>query len=99
MSLAEVHRLVPPLQALIQRFCESTGKTLFIFLDDVHYIKRTEQPELLDILHSCVRDTDAWLKVAAIRHFASWYRIDPPTGLQAGQDADAIDLDVTLRPY
>jgi AAA ATPase domain len=97
VSANEVHRLVPPLQRLIQRFCESSGKTLYIFLDDFHYLRRAEQPELLDVLHSCVRDADAWLKIAAIRHFANWYKIDPPTGLQAGQDADAIDLDLTLQ--
>jgi hypothetical protein len=93
----DLHRLIPSIQRLIQRFCESMGKTLYVFLDDVHYLKRSEQPELLDLLHSCVRDADAWLKVAAIRHFANWYKIDPPTGLQAGQDADAIDLDLTLQ--
>jgi len=70
---------------------------MYVFLDDVHYIRRDDQPELLDILHSCVRDADAWLKIAAIRHFAKWYQIDPPTGLQAGQDADAIDLDLSLQ--
>jgi hypothetical protein len=94
---SEVHRLVPAVQRLVQRFCESTGKALYIFLDDVHYIARNDQPELLDILHSCVRDADAWLKIAAIRHFANWFTIDPPTGLQAGQDADTIDLDFTLQ--
>ena len=96
-SPTDVHRLVPAIQRLLQRFCESSGKALYIFLDDVHYTPRREQPELLDLLHSCVRDTDAWLKIAAIRHFANWFTIDPPTGLQAGQDADSIDLDFTLQ--
>jgi AAA ATPase-like protein len=97
VSAVEVDRLVPQIQSVIQRFCESTSKRLYVFLDDVHYIARDNQPELLDVLHSCVRDADAWLKIAAIRHFAKWYRISPPTGLQAGQDADMIDLDITLQ--
>jgi hypothetical protein len=66
-------------------------------LDDVHYVPKSQQPDLLDLLHACVRDSDAWLKIATIRHFSKWYRNDPPTGLQAGQDADAIDLDLTLQ--
>ena len=32
-----------------------------------------------------------------IRHFSKWFQVNPPTGLQAGQDADAIDLDLTLQ--
>lgn len=97
VKASDVHRLVPSIQRLVQRFCQAIAKALFIYLDDVHYIARSDQPDLLDILHSCVRDADAWLKIAAIRHFANWFRIDPPTGLQAGQDADTIDLDFTLQ--
>lgn len=94
---AEVNRLVPHIQASIQRYCESSGRRLYVFLDDVHYIARKSQPDLLDSLHSCVRDSDAWLKIAAIKNFSKWYRLNPPTGLQAGQDADLIDLDITLQ--
>jgi len=97
VDVDQVHRLIPSLQTLIQRFCETSGRRLYVFLDDVHYLQRPQQPELLDLLHGCVRDADAWLKIAAIRHFAKWYQINPPTGLQAGQDADAIDLDLSLQ--
>jgi hypothetical protein len=97
VDLDQVHRLTPQMQTAIQRFTESTGRRMYVFLDDVHYMQRLEQPDLLDLLHGMIRDADAWLKVAAIRHFSKWYRINPPTGLQAGQDADAIDLDLSLQ--
>jgi hypothetical protein len=97
VDVEHVYRLAPQLQAAIQRFTQSTGKRIYIFLDDVHYIQRSKQPDLLDLLHGMVRDADAWLKIAAIRHFSKWYRINPPTGLQATQDADSIDLDLTLQ--
>ena len=38
-----------------------------------------------------------WLKVASIRNLTKWFLTSPPTGLQTGQDADLIDLDVTLQ--
>jgi hypothetical protein len=49
------------------------------------------------MLHAIVRDTNAWMKVAAIRHLSRWFNPQPPTGLQIGHDADQIDLDVTLE--
>jgi hypothetical protein len=94
---AALHRLVPEMHSIVKRFGEVCGRRLYVFIDDVHYVSRAEQPELLDVLHSFVRDSDAWLKVAMIRHFSKWFQVNPPTGLQAGQDADAIDLDLTLQ--
>jgi hypothetical protein len=49
------------------------------------------------MLHGIVRDANAWLKVAGIRHLSRWFNAQPPTGLQIGHDADEIDLDVTLE--
>jgi hypothetical protein len=89
--------LVPRLHGIVRRFVDSTASPLFIFLDDFHYLPRAEQPILLDIIHSVVRDTNAWLKVAAIRHLSRWFVAQPPTGLQIGHDADQIDLDLTLE--
>jgi hypothetical protein len=90
-------RLLPRVQRALRRYCDSSATRIYVFLDDFHYLSRASQPDLLDHLHACVRDVDAWLKVAAVRHFARWYRNDPPTGLQAGQDAVSIDLDLTLQ--
>jgi hypothetical protein len=93
----QVVRLIPRIHSVVKRFSESSGIRMYVFLDDLHYLPRNNQPQFLDILHSCVRDSDVWLKVAAVRHFAKWYQINPPIGLQAGQDAVAIDLDLTLQ--
>jgi hypothetical protein len=76
---------------------EVAGARSFIFLDDFHYVPRAEQPRLLDMLHGCVRDCDAWLKIASIRHQTRWFQSSPPMGLQTGHDADHIDLDVSLQ--
>lgn len=97
LDRAEAERLIPVVQGLLRRFLDLRGVRLFLFVDDFYYIERGDQPVLLDMLHGSVRDCDAWLKVASIRHLTKWFQASPPTGLQTGQDADILDLDVTLQ--
>ena len=94
---AEAQRLVPRLQHVIKRSLSMLERRLFLFLDDLHYLPRADQPLLLDMLHGSFRDTNGWLKVTAIRHLARWFQSSPPLGLQSGDDAADIDLDFTLE--
>jgi hypothetical protein len=92
------HRFVPQLQALIQRFLRTTDRRLYIFIDELHYLlPKAEQARLLDMIHGAVRDCDAWLKIAGIKHLSRWFQSNPPVGLQTGHDAGHIDLDLTLE--
>jgi len=93
----EVLRVVPRAQAILSRFLLSNALRLFIFIDDLHYLPVREQPKFLDLVHGMVRDCDAWLKVAAIKHLARWFQASPPLGLQTGHDANHIELDLTLQ--
>ena len=93
----EVSRLVPDMQNVIRQFADTNATRFYIFLDDLHYLPSAEQPKLLDLVHGAVRDSDAWLKVAGIRHLTRWFQAKPLLGLQTGHDADHIDLDVTLE--
>ena len=97
ISADEVSRLVPYMQNIIRQFTDTNVTRFYIFLDDLHYLPSAEQPKLLDLVHGAVRDSDAWLKVAGIRHLTRWFQVKPPLGLQTGHDADPIDLDVTLE--
>jgi hypothetical protein len=92
-----VVRLIPQVQRTLKRFLEFSGLRLFIFIDDFYFLPRPDQPRLLDMIHGCVRDCDAWLKIASIRHLTRWFQSSPPLGLQTMHDADLIDLDVTLQ--
>lgn len=96
-DLATVERVVPRAQRAISRFLSVEGVAAFMFIDDFYYVPREAQPLLLDMLHGTVRDARVWLKIASIRHLSSWWQASPPVGLQSGQDADIIDLDVTLQ--
>ncbi|ARU06716.1 hypothetical protein CCO03_07290 [Comamonas serinivorans] len=96
-SLDDVALLVPQLQQVCARFCLQSGSSLFIFLDDIHYVKSSDAPKFLDLIHGVTRDCPVWLKVAGIQHQTRWFIPDPPTGLQTGHDAAIINLDVTLE--
>jgi hypothetical protein len=88
---------IPRLHRLLQRFLGSRRQKLFVFIDELHYLRRDQQPRLLDMLHAIVRDVDAWLKVAGIRHLSKWFVPNPPTGLESSHDAGIINLDITLE--
>lgn len=92
-----VAMLIPRLQQALARLCVETGKPIYIFLDDIHYVDPREVPRLLDLLHGVSRDSPIWLKVAGIRHQTRWFIPQPATGLQTGHDASIINLDVTLE--
>lgn len=89
--------LPPRVRQLVKRFVEITQKRILLFIDDMHYLSKEQQPQFLDLAHAAIRDSDAWLKVATIRHLSRWYIQHPPTGLQTGHDAAHIDLDLSLQ--
>ena len=46
------------------------------------------------------KGSNLWIKVGTIRHRSRWYVFgDPPYGMKLGDDAEEIDLDVTLEKY
>lgn len=97
LAYRDVAKLLPPLQKLLRRFLDSYACAAYIFIDDLHYLARTEQPQILDMIHAIVRDCNAWLKIAGIRHLSRWFQAHPPLGLQTGHDVHHIDLDLTLE--
>jgi hypothetical protein len=92
-----VDTLIPRAQRFLRNYLATASRPLYVFLDDFYYLQRADQPEVLDMLHGVTRDADAWLKVASIKHLTRWWQASPPLGLQSGQDADLIDLDITLQ--
>lgn len=93
----QMAKLIPRMQLALRRFTESSASRIYIFIDELHYFERSLQPQLLDAIHVVVRDCDAWIKIAGIRHLSRWFQPHPPLGLQTGHDADHIDLDITLE--
>lgn len=72
----------------------------YLFLDDLYHIPRADQAKVVDYFHRIAKDYNLWLKIGTIRHRTRWYvHGDPPTGMKIGDDADEIDLDLTLEKY
>ncbi|WP_152645245.1 hypothetical protein [Kitasatospora griseola] len=95
-----LHRRVIKYQRTLREVVELAGGNGFILLDDMYYIRRANQPEVLDYFHRLFKGTGLWLKVGTIRHRSSWYKNgDPPLGMKIGDDIDEIDLDLTLEKY
>lgn len=97
VTYEEASALVPVVQQAVSRFCVEADLHMYVFLDDVHYMRVQQVPLLLDLLHGITRDNPVWLKVAGIQHQTRWFIPNPPTGLQTGHDATIINLDVTLE--
>jgi hypothetical protein len=81
---------------LLTKTTKHTGSPAILFLDDFHLIDRNSQPELLHILHGCLKGANGWLKIAGLSTLLNNY--DPTTrrGLQVPGDAQFISLDLTL---
>jgi len=72
----------------------------YLFLDDLYHIRRADQPSVIDYFHRIAKGNNLWLKIGTIRHRSRWYlNGDPPIGLKTGDDADEIDLDLTLEKF
>ena len=89
--------IVPRMQRALGLYCDEVQCPVFLFIDDLHYLKHNDVPKFLDLLHGITRDNPVWLKIAAIRHQTRWFLSNPPTGLQTGHDVAIIDLDITLE--
>lgn len=72
----------------------------FLFLDDLYYLKRSDQARVIDYFHRIAKGNNLWLKIGTVRHRSTWYvHGDPPFGLKLGDDAHEINLDLTLENY
>jgi hypothetical protein len=72
----------------------------FLLLDDLYHMRLGDQASVLDYFHRISKGSNLWRKVGTIRHRSRWYTYgQPPIGMKLGDDADEIDLDVTLEKY
>jgi hypothetical protein len=95
-----LHRHILDYQNLFQDLGRLSGGDAYLFLDDLYHIRRTDQSRVADYFHRIAKDHSLWLKIGTIRHRTRWYvHGDPPMGMKIGDDADEIDLDLTLEKY
>lgn len=72
----------------------------YLFLDDLYHINESDQASLIDFFHKISKGNELWIKIATIRNRTTWYKETPqPIGVKIGDDADEINLDLTLEKF
>jgi hypothetical protein len=95
-----LRRHIMDYQRLFDEIADASGGDSFVILDDLYHIRREDQPSVVDYMHSIAKGHRLWLKIGTIRHRSRWYvHGDPPRGIKLGDDAEEIDLDLTLEKY
>jgi len=99
-KIEALHRNIMRYQILFRELTKLAGGPAFLLLDDLYHIRLADQAEIIDYFHRIAKGTDLWLKIGTIRHRSRWYYFgNPSKGMKLGDDADEIDLDVTLEKY
>lgn len=71
-----------------------------IVLDDFYHVPYADQPDVLAYLHQIVKNQSIYLKICGVRHrIQPFVEGDPPRGMQLGQDAGEVSLDITLESF
>jgi len=93
-----LHRQILDYQNIFIEMSRISDGDSYLFLDDLYYIKRSDQAKLVDYFHRIAKGNNLWLKVGTVRHRSTWYvKGDPTYGLKLGDDAHEINLDLTLE--
>ena len=73
---------------------------VLLVLDDFYHVPYDAQPDVLAYLHQVVKNLEIYLKIVGVRHrIQPFVEDDPPRGLQPGQDAGEVSLDITLERF
>ena len=95
-----LHRHILDYKHLFRQLNTLSSGDSFLFLDDLYHIRQADQPQVIDYFHRVAKGSNLWLKIGTIRHRTRWYlHGDPPIGVKLADDADEIDLDLTLEKY
>lgn len=92
---------VVPIRDVLSSAQKALGeKPTLIVLDDFYHVPFDNQPDVLAYLHQIVKNLGIFLKVCGVRHrLQPFVEGDPPRGMQVGQDAAEISLDITLERF
>lgn len=95
-----LHRNIMKYKSMFAEISELAGGSSFLLLDDLYFIRKSDQAQVIDYFHRIAKGSNLWLKIGTIRHRSRYYSFgDPPIGMKLGDDADEIDLDVTLEKF
>lgn len=102
-KLTELDHWLPDLKREIREFFDLSNekKFLYIQIDDLYHLKRTDQAFVVDYIHRLCKDVPLFFKIATLRHASSLYadRQGQPIGAQERHDYQSINIDYTFSDF
>lgn len=102
-KLQELDRWLPELKDSIRSFFDLSSSTVALFLqiDDLYHLKRTDQAFVVDYIHRLCKDVPLYFKFATLRHASTLYvdRDGQPIGAQERHDYQPINIDFTFGEF
>jgi hypothetical protein len=95
--------MLPQLKSQIREFFAISNdiKSVFIQVDDLYHLKRSDQPYVVDYIHRLCKDLPLYFKIATLRHASTLYtnREGQPIGAQERHDYQPINIDYTFADF
>jgi hypothetical protein len=99
-KLDDLERHLADYKKVLKAAVGTPSSRAYILVDDFYLIERDRQPFVIDYLHRLLRDTNAYLKLATIRHRTTLRTHEGQTvGVELSQDVEELSLDKTFQSF
>lgn len=96
----KVERLLVDFKRLLSDFCSHFEAKMVLAIDDFYFIRREDQPKVIDYVHRICKDTQSYLKVATIKHRTALFEHgEVARGVVPGHEIQSIDLELPLGEF
>ncbi len=93
----KVQRLLPQFKTLLGNVSTHLDSRIVLAVDDFYFLRREDQPAVVDYIHLICKDTRAFLKIATIKHRSRLYQGgEVVLGVVPGHEVQTIDLELSL---
>ena len=102
-KLRELDHWLPELKREIRELIASSSNktTIYLQIDDLYHLRRTDQAFVVDYVHRLCKDTPLYFKIATLRHASNLYadKQGQPIGAQERHDYQSINIDYTFSDF
>lgn len=102
-KISKLNDLLPELKRLIKDFfgTSTNVQAIFLQLDDLYHLRRTDQPFVVDYVHRLCKDVPLYFKIATLRHASTLYadRKGQPIGAQERHDFQPLNVDYSFADF
>jgi len=95
LTLREIKIALPVFARSFLPFVRKYGR-FYLFIDDIHLLQTTLQPDFLSCIYSFARGNNIFIKITGIENLTNLYNEMDQEGLQTPGDAQVIRLDYNL---